>query len=69
LAQITTDYKMLASTVQFSRYGQHQRPAPASAAAGPWPVKKKHPFPQDPTACPARPRGSPVVPAARRRPY
>src|SRR5206468_5105773 len=49
----TTDV-MLASTVQFSRYGRSRLPAAlAGAAAGPAEGALR-PFPQDPTACSAR---------------
>ncbi len=46
---------MLASTVQFSRYGR-SRPQSAcrGVATGPSRGGRQRPFPQDPTACPAR---------------
>jgi hypothetical protein len=46
---------MLASTVQFSRYGR-SRPQGAcqGVATGPSRGGRQRPFPQDPTACSAR---------------
>ena len=48
---------MLASTVQFSRNGQHHRPPSRIRGRRPQPATRrpghlKCPFPQDPTACP-----------------
>jgi len=50
----TTDV-MLASTVQFSRYGRSRPPVnPHGYGGRPWPRGASRPFPQDPTACSAR---------------
>ena len=68
---------MLASTVQFSRYGRSRpRNAFAPRVTGPGRGQAlvsrssnsgtpKRPFPQDPTACPARPPPGPAFRAAR----
>jgi hypothetical protein len=61
----TTDV-MLASTVQFSRYGWSRPSSPLRACR---PVLAegaiKRPFPQDPTACSARPPPRTRVPCCR----
>jgi hypothetical protein len=45
---------MLASTVQFSRYGRSRLlSACQGVATGPSRGGRQRPFPQDPTACPA----------------
>jgi hypothetical protein len=60
---------MLASTVQFSRYGRSRScDANSGEGAGPSEVQRPgvsapaRPFPQDPTACPARPPPESRVP-------
>jgi len=57
---------MLASTMQFSRYGR-SRSAHLRIRGGAIPVRETsfRPFPQDPTACSARP--SPPPPFQSRR--
>jgi hypothetical protein len=57
---------MLASTVQFSRYGRY-RPSPPIGADEPVLVEEaqKRPFPQDPTACSARPPPETGVPCRK----
>ena len=50
---------MLASTVQFSRYGRSRAHTAASATGRAGPRDGKRPFPQDPTACSARPSPPP----------
>ena len=53
---------MLASTVQFSRYGRSRLAAPLRRGGRSWPRSGRwRPFPQDPTACSAR-----ATPLARR---
>jgi hypothetical protein len=60
----TTDV-MLASTVQFSRYGRFRRPSPLPGGAHrPWLKEALRPFPQDPTACSAWPVPGVSVPPA-----
>jgi hypothetical protein len=74
--------KMLASTMQFSRYGRNQPgPLPSGKTADPdrsrgprardAPAQRGHPglFPQDPTACSPSHRTRQPVPARRTRPY
>jgi hypothetical protein len=58
--------KMLASTVQFSRYGRHhpsRREPRQQAMARNRDNKAQGPFPQDPTACPPSPHPQTAVPA------
>ena len=60
--------KMLASTVQFSRYGRSRHPHTSASAAGRTGSEgmPQRPFPQDPTACSTSQSPPPPVPTPRK---